>query len=395
MYIDLFAGCGGLSFGLYNAGWQGLFAVEKNADAFATLRYNLIDERQHFSWPNWLEITNIDINDLIENQRENLISLQNQVDLVVGGPPCQGFSMAGKRKGTDARNRLYHSYIKFVELVRPRMLFFENVHGFTIGFKRKYRGQEKRGIPYSEKLVKKLEHLGYDVAYKEITMSNYGVPQSRKRFILFAIRNGNADLFFERLEANREQFLGERGLQVTVGIENAIGDLERRNGEIPSPDTPNFFNGVYGVISSEYQRYMRRNITDREIPDSHRFARPSQTTIELFERIMNATDRAVRITPKMELVEGLKKRGVTPLKEGCICSTITSIPDDFIHYAEPRILTVRECARIQSFSDDYKFRGNYTTGGSRRKMDVPRYTQVANAVPPLFAEQVGIILREM
>ncbi|WP_342367262.1 DNA cytosine methyltransferase [Holdemanella porci] len=78
-----------------------------------------------------------------------------------------------------------------------------------------------------------------------------------------------------------------------------------------------------------------------------------------------------------------------------MCSTLTSIPDDFIHYSEPRIMTVRESARIQSFPDDYVFLGKYTTGGERRKYDVPRYTQVANAVPPLFAELVGLVLQEM
>lgn len=395
MYVDLFAGCGGLSFGLYNAGWKGLFAVEKNKDAFATLKYNLIDSRRHFEWPEWLEMTNIDINELLISQRGNLISLRNKVDLVVGGPPCQGFSMAGKRKGNDIRNRLYNTYIEFVKLVQPRMLFFENVHGFTVGFSRKYKGQKKKGIPYSQKLVKELKRLGYDVAYKEILMSDYGVPQSRKRFILFAIKGGQAPLFFEKLDKNKELFLRERGLFKTVSIDEAIGDLKRTNGEVKSIDTPRFQNGLYGRATSPYQQYMRRNISPKSIPDSHRFANPRPDTVVLFERIMNATEQAIRITPQMEIVEGLKKRGVTPLKEGCLCSTITSIPDDFIHYSEPRILTVRECARIQSFSDDYKFKGNYTTGGARRKLEVPRYTQVANAVPPLFAEQVGIVLREM
>ncbi|HEL1943190.1 TPA: DNA cytosine methyltransferase [Streptococcus suis] len=107
---------------------------------------------------------------------------------------------------------------------------------------------------------------------------------------------------------------------------------------------------------------------------------------------MQASDKVLRITPKMNLIEGLKKRGVTPLKENSVCNTLTSIPDDYIHYAEPRIMTVREHARIQSFPDDYEFKGPYTTGGERRKIDVPRYTQVANAVPPLFAEQVGNVM---
>jgi DNA (cytosine-5)-methyltransferase 1 len=91
----------------------------------------------------------------------------------------------------------------------------------------------------------------------------------------------------------------------------------------------------------------------------------------------------------------LKKRGVTVTKAESVCPTITSIPDDIVHYCEPRIPTVREAARIQSFPDRYVFKGKYTTGGKRRKNEVPRYTQVANAVPPLFAEQAGLILKEL
>ena len=395
MYVDLFAGCGGLSYGLYNAGWQGLFAVEKNKDAFATLKYNLIDSRDHFNWPTWLEKDCIDINDLIVEHRQELEKLRGTVELVVGGPPCQGFSMAGKRKGTDIRNRLYNAYIEFVKLVQPKMLFFENVHGFTVAFKRKYKGKEIKGIPYSEKLIKALKKLGYDVAFKELIMSDYGVPQNRKRFILFAIRNGNAKDFFERLEKNKENFLKQKELYLKVNVSEAIGDLLQEYGEVQSQDSPKFMNGVYGPAQSSYQRYMRRNVQGVPIPNSHRFAKPRKETKELFVALMNASQEAIRITPKMNLVDGLKKRGVTPLKSKCICPTITSIPDDFIHYKEPRIMTVRECSRIQSFTDDYIFLGNYTTGGSRRKTEVPRYTQVANAVPPLFAEQVGVILRSM
>ena len=395
MYVDLFAGCGGLSFGLYNAGWKGLFAVEKNKDAFATLKYNLIDNRNHFDWPNWLEKDCIDINDLIVEHKEELKELRGTIDLVVGGPPCQGFSMAGKRKGNDIRNRLYNAYIEFVSLVQPQMLFFENVHGFTVAFKRKYRGKETKGIPYSEKLVKALKKLGYDVAYKELVMSDYGVPQKRKRFILFATRKGKAADFFIRLEKNKTDFLKQKELHSQVNVSDAIGDLLQEYGEVQSPDSPRFMNGLYGPMLSPYQRFMRKDIQNEVMPNSHRFAQPRDETRELFSALMKVSDEAIRITPKMNLVDGLKKRGVTPLKENCICPTITSIPDDFIHYKEPRIMTVRECARIQSFTDDYIFLGNYTTGGARRKIEVPRYTQVANAVPPLFAEQIGIALLEV
>lgn len=97
-YIDIFAGCGGLSLGLHNAGWEGLFAIEKSKDAFATLKYNLIEKRKHFCWNEWLPQKEHDINEVIRVYKKELEELAGKVNLVVGGPPCQGFSMAGQRK---------------------------------------------------------------------------------------------------------------------------------------------------------------------------------------------------------------------------------------------------------------------------------------------------------
>ena len=386
-YIDLFAGSGGLSLGLYNAGLHGIFAVERNKDAFSTLKYNLIERRNHFSWPNWLEMKNWDINQLLEIHSKELATLNGSVDLVVGGPPCQGFSMAGKRKNDDIRNQLMHSYIEFIRLVKPTMLFFENVQGFTVEFK-----DHKDKKKYSDILVLELHKLGYNLDYKIVTMSEYGVPQNRKRFILFASKNGAYEIFFEELFKNKECFLKDRGLKIPITISQAINDLKKSHGEVDSKDTKAFKNGKYGRATSAYQKLMRNNIEQGAFPDSHRFAKHKSETIDLFKRLMTASENSIRITPSMNLVEGLKKRGVTPLKKNSICNTITSIPDDYIHYDEPRIMTVREHARIQSFPDDYEFKGPYTTGGERRKTDVPRYTQVANAVPPLFAEQVGEVI---
>ena len=386
-YIDLFAGSGGLSLGLYNAGLHGIFAVEKNKDAFSTLKYNLIERKNHFSWPNWLEMKNWDINELIEIHSGELAELNGSVDLVVGGPPCQGFSMAGKRKNNDIRNQLMHSYIEFIKLVQPTMLFFENVQGFTVGFK-DHKDKQK----YSDILVSELHELGYNLDYKIVTMSEYGVPQNRKRFILFASKNGAYEIFFDELLKNKACFLRDRGLKIPITISQAINDLKKSHGEVDSKDTKAFKNGKYGRATSAYQKLMRNNIERGAFPDSHRFAKHNSETIDLFRRLMTASEKSIRITPSMNLVEGLKKRGVTPLKKNSICNTITSIPDDYIHYDEPRIMTVREHARIQSFPDNYEFKGPYTTGGERRKTDVPRYTQVANAVPPLFAEQVGLTL---
>jgi DNA (cytosine-5)-methyltransferase 1 len=104
-YIDLFAGCGGLSLGLYNSGyWQGLFAVERNADAFKTLSYNLLDRARHFDWPQWLEKKNLDIKEVLREHQEGLSELKGKVDLVAGGPPCQGFSFAGRRRPKGSQN---------------------------------------------------------------------------------------------------------------------------------------------------------------------------------------------------------------------------------------------------------------------------------------------------
>ena len=386
-YIDLFAGAGGLSLGLHKAGLTGVFAVERNKDAFETLKYNLIDKKSHFEWPEWLDQKNWDILELLEKHSLELSNLKGNVDLVVGGPPCQGFSMAGKRQNDDVRNQLMHSYIEIVRLVQPKFLFFENVQGFTVDFK-----GEDTLKNYSNILLDELKNMGYKVECQIITMSEFGVPQNRKRFILFASKDKLRKSFFDILTYNRDNFLKDRRLKLPITVSQAIDDLKYEHGVVDSQDTKNFKNGTYGKVNSSYQRLMKKNIDKKSIPDSHRFAKHREETVELFERLMQASDKVLRITPQMDMVKGLKKRGVTPLKEKAVCNTLTSIPDDYIHYAEPRIMTVREHARIQSFPDDYEFKGPYTTGGERRKIDVPRYTQVANAVPPLFAEQVGNVM---
>ncbi|KKX46904.1 DNA cytosine methyltransferase [Sphingobacterium sp. IITKGP-BTPF85] len=155
-YIDLFAGCGGLSLGFFNSNqWKAKFAIEKSPDAFETLRYNLIDRKNHFDWPEWLPMTNHDINEVLKNYSDKLRSLRGSIDLVAGGPPCQGFSTAGRRVESDNRNKLIESYVKFIRLVQPKLIFFENVKGFTQKFdKNKIKGRiysEYVKNPFNEK----------------------------------------------------------------------------------------------------------------------------------------------------------------------------------------------------------------------------------------------------
>ncbi len=391
-YIDLFSGCGGLALGLHNAGWQGLFAVEKSADAFKTLYSNQIEKKQNFNWPQWLEKTNHDINDILNKHEEKLKSLKSKVKLIAGGPPCQGFSMAGRRKEDDDRNKLINSYIKFVELVEPELLFFENVKGFTIGFKK----GNKRGQAYSTYVVDKLEKLGYDVQGEIVDFSEYGVPQKRQRYILVGSKKGNAKKFFLQIMKNRTDFFKSKKINDVNSLSDAISDLLQSNGTKPSPDTKGFEAGVYNKAQSAYQKLMRASkpLTNT-IADSHRFAKHKKETIEKFQYILKNSTKNKNISDAIKAKYKMKKRTTVPLCEDSCTPTLTTLPDDYIHYCEPRILTVREYARIQSFPDDYEFKAGYTTGGERRKKDVPRYTQIGNAIPPLFGEQAGLVLKEI
>ncbi len=392
-YIDLFSGCGGLALGLHNSGWKGLFAIEKSKDAFSTLRHNLLDNSSNFDWPNWLPKQNHDINNIIEEHEKKLKLLRGKISLVAGGPPCQGFSMAGRRREKDDRNKLIDSYIKFIELVQPKVLFFENVKGFTIGFK---KGNE-RGQAYSLYVVNELQKLGYDVHGEIVDFSEYGVPQKRQRYILVGTKNGKAKDFFESITQNRAEFFKSKNLEKdTTSLNDAISDLLQSNGTQESPDTKNFQAGVYAKATSSYQKLMRQNkLLTNKIADSHRFAKHKVATVEKFQYILDNGIANKNISDEIKEKYNMKKRTVVPLCKISATPTLTTLPDDYIHYCEPRILTVREYARIQSFPDSYEFKASYTTGGERRKTDVPRYTQIGNAIPPLFAEQAGLVLKDM
>ncbi|MEM7600821.1 MAG: DNA cytosine methyltransferase, partial [Verrucomicrobiota bacterium] len=203
-YIDLFAGCGGLSTGLHAAGWKGVFAIEKNPSAFETLKANLVEKRSHFDWPAWLAVEPWDIEEIIKERSEDLRELRGSVDLIVGGPPCQGFSTAGRREENDSRNSLVHNYLRVVELVLPDAILFENVRGFTM----KFKANTESGAPYSEIVIRRLKELGYeDACGRLIDMSEYGVPQRRQRFIVIATRRNLAKSVFETLDQNRQTHL--------------------------------------------------------------------------------------------------------------------------------------------------------------------------------------------
>ena len=139
VFVDMFAGCGGLSLGLLTAGWSGLFAAEKDELAFETLQHNLIEGKGKFryQWPDWLPKECITINRLAKIYGRNLRKLKGKVDLLAGGPPCQGFSLAGRRRKDDPRNALFGQYVRVVEAIKPKFLLLENVRGIDVEFGKK------------------------------------------------------------------------------------------------------------------------------------------------------------------------------------------------------------------------------------------------------------------
>jgi DNA (cytosine-5)-methyltransferase 1 len=235
-----------------------------------------------------------------------------------------------------------------------------------------------------------------------IDFSQFGVPQKRCRFILIGIRKEISEkqgviarTFFDLILKNKESFLKSKNLLLNANLEDAISDLLMKHGTIQSPDTDSFKAGVYSKAQSNYQKYLRVSLNKNEIPDSHRFVNHSEEVKNRFKYILTVAKKNTSISDDLKAKYNLKKRTLVPLDGRKSSPTITTLPDDYIHYSEARILTVREYARIQSFPDDYQFKGKYTTGGKRRVLEAPRYTQIGNAIPPLFGEQSGIILKQL
>ncbi len=401
-YIDLFSGCGGLSLGLGNVGWTGVFAIEKDSMAFETFQYNLIDGKyKHFNWPEWLPQKSTTIQTVLENYQNELASLNGTIDLIVGGPPCQGFSMAGRRNPNDPRNKLSEQYIKMVDLVNPKYILLENVRGFNAAFAD--TKDNKKRVPYSTVVKRKLEELGYSIFTKHINSQDFGVPQQRTRFIMIGIRN---DIFqsdvnpFNVLEILRPKFLNSKGLSnLPITVQEAIVDFETISMSLivhSGTEEKGFkqINYIPPKILNPYQKIMRQGLNGYK-PNSLRLARHKQGTIDKFKLTQEICRPGFTLNAKEKNKIGTQKQAIAVLDPNKPSKTLTTLPDDLIHYSEPRILTVRESARIQSFPDDFVFKGKYTTGGKERTKECPRYTQVGNAVPPLLGEVLGYLIKEI
>lgn len=379
-----------------------MFAIERDPNAFQTLHDNLVaaNADRRFAWPSWLPKSAHSAVDVLEKYKHELSALANTVDMIVGGPPCQGFSSAGRRDPNDPRNRLVESYLEFVNLIKPKIVLIENVKGITQDFDASETSEGK--INYSKWIIESLSK-NYVVSTQMIDTSDFGVPQKRHRFIIIGIRMDVSirlnESPFDVIERGKFAFLGKKGIaSIPVASRSALSDLEiARNGRQQSCDNAAFEEIAYIGPLTSYQRLMHGEL-GATITDT-RLARHKPDIVARFEKIIaicHADGRLnVSLSAELKASFGLRKCAIRVLDPDKPSPTITSMPDDLIHYKEPRALTVRENARLQSFPDWFAFKGKYTTGGERRKKEVPRFTQVANAVPPLVAEAIGLAIFEM
>ena len=396
--IELFAGCGGLALGLHRAGWNGLFAVERDPMAFDTLAVNLVEEgapyRAFEAWPEWMPKASTDLMKVLEDQTlcAKLRGLRGTIDLVAGGPPCQGFSVGGKRDGADDRNALVYRMLDFVEIVQPRAVLIENVEGMARRFVSK---PGTSGSSVAEDVIAKLEDLGYIASFHLINAADFGVPQARRRVAIIGVlaagmprdRLHNLTAAALRLAAEKTRVVHGLPAEGEITVEDAIGDLAGDT-LIACPDSPRFMAGTYAPAKSAYAKLMREGVAKGEHPNSHRMSKHGPAVRALYE-LAHASQRPGRLAKEFLLQNGTKKDKKVLLDRTTVVSTITTHPDEYIHYAHPRNITVREMARLQSFPDRFTFHGRYTINGPRRRFDVARCSQVGNAVPPLMGEGIG------
>lgn len=361
--VDLFAGCGGLSLGLEQAGFTPWF-VNEIVEQFAnTYKYNHLLSDEHYYIGDIAEL-NKHIDDYAE--------IFKDITLVCGGPPCQGFSMANRQRILDdPRNGLYKQYLIFLSHVRPQFFIMENVKGMM--------------NKIDEIIQNFQEYLGDEYAYDYAVLKaqDFGVPQSRERFIMIGNRIGiSPKAIFNEINKNRREpfvlrdalyglpHLESKKEKGQSGIEDVRSGLTEREFDYPHTDFYKFINGDK-VITKLYNHKNRYN-NERDIEIYRRLPQGANSLHESIADIMPYKRR-----------NEIFKDKYFKLDETQICKTITSHMkfdcNMYIHPWEARGLSPREAARIQTFPDDYVITGSQNMW----------YAQVGNAVPVKLAKAIG------
>lgn len=352
--IDLFAGAGGLSLGFEQAGFDVAAAVEIDPVHCATHEYN---------FPNCRTIC-ASVTDLSGSEIRRLANLGGrEIDVVFGGAPCQGFSMIGKRALDDPRNQLVFHYVRIVEELQPKYCVFENVKGLTLG----------KHAEFLKELIAALGDAGYDVTlpYQVLNAADFGVPQDRKRLFLVGTRRGLT-------MPNYPLPLTQR-----VTVEEAIGDLPDANSFdslVSSDIAPASWatSSVYGQrlrgLQEDPSDFSYRREFDRNLLTSSLRTKHTQLSQERFL----ATEHG-----KTEPVSRFRK-----LPPNGLCHTLRAGTDSArgaftsprpIHPYYPRVITVREAARLHSFPDWFRFHVTKWHG----------FRQIGNSVPPLLGRAIA------
>ncbi len=431
--VDLFAGCGGLSLGFENASFTPVFANELNEDAMSTYLLN-----RHHSLGGELFSKNSDLHcndahDLKGQRLEKLIADLKSVseidfrfdstaskisgagstlDVLAGGPPCQGYSGIGIRRSYAVdrseipSNRLYGRMAEIIRHLRPRIFLFENVRGLLNARWTKEKGDLI--FPDVKSEFRRIE--GYEVRWSLVYAKDYGVPQNRPRVLLVGIRKDILESC-DFLQPNEDPedavkcgFLpaGDPGKfpDLTDLLSDLIDDRIAnmlRAGEFPvgSMETKSYPSTAKTQIQKKLRNPPYWYDSDQINLTEQQYSKHKKSVVEKFDyMIANNGEIPEHFRTKKFSQRLLKSRWGN--QEPNI--TATSLPDDYVHFTQPRILTVREWARLQLFPDWYRFAGKRTTGGIRRAgnplegifdREVPKYTQIGNAVPVGLAEAVG------
>ena len=337
--IDLFCGAGGMSLGFERAGFHSVLAIDKWNDAIVT--YNANREKQIG--------TTVDIHDFSNEQLET-IKKDNDIRGIIGGPPCQGFSLVGTRLTNDPRNSLYMEYVRFVSVIRPDFFVLENVPGLLSMENGKYR----------DDIIKRFSELGYNVNFETLKASDYGVPQSRKRVFFVGLNNKKfgKDHFFDfDLVKKRDE----------VSTSMAIDDLPSLKSELSSKSYDE-------EPHNEFQKLMRKDST---VLLNHEGTQHTEQTISIISLVPDGG--GIKDLPEEYYKVRNYNNAFRRMDSQKPSNTIDCGHRNYFHYKENRVPTVRESARIQSFPDLYEFRGSKTS----------QYTQVGNAVPPLLAYSIA------
>lgn len=369
LVIDLFCGAGGLSEGLRQAGLDPRVAVDFDKNAIATYKAN---------HPNAETILG-DVSEVTGEQLKRLAG-SDDIDLIAGGPSCQGFSTHGKRIQDDPRNFLFKHFVRLVDEVRPKMFLMENVRGMLTYSKGYFKKQIEEAF----------EEIGYRTAFAQVCAADYGVPQLRHRVLFIGTRIEDIELNFPKPTHGD----GQIGLKPYVTVEEAIGDIPLMSGDFKT-DVRTYASEP----KSDFQRYARQgndnaltlHIANSLSEQAQRIARhvkqgkglrsvPLDVMPDRFKKMRTIGNGALRsdcTTLYHRLNPARPSYTIT-----CYYRNVASGP--FLHPWEDRSLSHREAARLMSFPDHYKFAGaNFTR-------------QIGNAVPVLMAKAVGLeILRSL